>query len=334
MTKPFLAARIPEDLHGALIQACESSGQTKTEFIVAAIQNHVAGASPVSNLTLSNSAIAATNPEQIRASIEAVKNLIAPKASDEDLHLFAQVCSRTGLDPFQKEIYAIHRWDARLGAEKMSIQVGIDGLRKLAAATGQYAGSEIRWCGPDGLWREVWLENTPPSAAKASIYRKGCGDRPFEAVARWASYCQVGKNGSPSGLWAKMPDTMLAKCAEALALRKAFPDGNMSGLYTPEEMDQATAPLPPTEAKPWYGQCRAELLKACTATGTSPQAAMTKARGWNFPADSKEWSEAQWAAITSWVEQPQYVEEPEEPEELPEVYEARVADEASVEDTW
>jgi hypothetical protein len=126
----------------------------------------------------------------------------------------------------------------------MSIQVSIDGLRKRAANSGYYDGSTTFWCGEDGKWLEVWLKSTPPSAAKTVVYRKGCG-QPFTAVARFDAYKQDFK-GKLSGLWEKMPDIMIGKCSEALALRKAFPE-QTAGLYASEEMDQASNVSPQTQ---------------------------------------------------------------------------------------
>lgn len=167
-----------------------------------------------SNLTL-------WTPEQTQL----ISTTIAPGCSGDELRLFAYACQRTGLDPFSKQIYAIKR------GGKMTIQAGIDGLRSIAERTGQLDGSETLWCGDDGQWQDVWLSSKPPAAAKTIIYRKGAS-HPFVGVARFADY-----NGG-QGLWSKMPAVMIAKCSEALALRKAFP-ADLSGVYSTDEMQQA-----------------------------------------------------------------------------------------------
>lgn len=159
-----------------------------------------------------------------------IKRTIAKGASDDELALFLSQCSRTGLDPFARQIYWIKR-----GAQG-SIQVSIDGFRVIAERSGEMDGQEVAWCGEDGLWRDVWLDKAPPAAARVLVYRKGCS-KPFPGIARWSEYAQGG------GMWTKMQGTMLSKCAEALALRKAFPH-QLSGLYTVDEMAQADTPAP------------------------------------------------------------------------------------------
>lgn len=163
---------------------------------------------------------------------------------DEDLLLFLYTAKRSGLDPLTRQIYAIYRWDYRLGRDKMAIQVSIDGMRLAAQRTGQYAGqTDAEFDSQEGSY---------PKWAKVTV-KKIIGTQIVEttATARWTEYAVVDKNGAPSNMWAKMPYLMLGKCAEALALRKAFPN-ELSGLYAAEESSQANDPLAdlPAPTKP------------------------------------------------------------------------------------
>lgn len=163
-------------------------------------------------------------PEQVRL----IKATVAKGATDDELRLFLAVCGKTGLDPFTKQIHFIKYKQGAPG----STVTGIDGYRLVAQRSGEYQGQVgPEWCGADGLWREVWLEDKAPAAARVGVWRSGFKE-PVWGVATWKSY------NAPGPMWSRMPAEMLAKCAEALALRKAFP-AELSGLYTAEEMAQA-----------------------------------------------------------------------------------------------
>lgn len=179
-------------------------------------------------------ALAVSNDQEMwdEKQLAALKQLGLANAPKADLAVFLHYAQRTGLDPFARQLYMIER------GGRYNIQASIDGLRIVAQRSGEYAGQVgPYWCGDDGEWIDVWLDSTPPIAAKVGVMRKGFME-PLWAVAKFDSY------NANTPIWRKMPDTMIAKCAEALALRKAFPN-DLSGIYTTEEMEQAgnTAPV-------------------------------------------------------------------------------------------
>jgi phage recombination protein Bet len=173
-----------------------------------------------------------------RKEVELLKRTIAQDATDTELSMFIQNCKRYGLDPFTGQIHAVKRWDSNAGREVMSVQVGIDGFRLIADRTGKWTGTKgPYWCDKDGEWTDVWLKDSNPAAAKVGVLRSDFSE-PRWGIARWDAYVATKKGGDPTFMWRKMPAHMLAKCAEALALRSAFPN-DLSGLYTDAEMDQA-----------------------------------------------------------------------------------------------
>lgn len=156
------------------------------------------------------------------------KTIAPPDATDAELQLFVYDCTRRGTHPLDRMIHFTKR------GGKYTPITGIDFMRTRAAETGEYCGSD-----------DAVFTGEPGKSsfeAKVTVYRHVCGaSRPFTATARWSEYYPGDAQGH---MWRKMPHTMLAKCAEALALRKGFPQ-QISGLYTAEEMAQAGEPDAP-----------------------------------------------------------------------------------------
>lgn len=160
--------------------------------------------------------------------------------SPSELALFAQVCKRTELDPFRKQIYAV-RYKANA---PVTFQTGIDGFRVIAKRSGKLRGILApEWCGEDGDWKDVWLSDEPPVAARVAVRHQDYDD-PVVGIALYKEYVatrfdQKLQQYVPNSQWTQRPAHMLAKCAEALAIRRAFPD-DVGGVYTDDEMEQAS----------------------------------------------------------------------------------------------
>lgn len=180
-----------------------------------------------------SAALAPNDPNEVvyegytRDQIRVIKSVIAPDLSDNELKMFLATARRSGLDPFQKQISVFKDRD------RISIVTTIDGFRVIADRSGKYGGPQPnQWCGEDGAWKEAWTSKDHPVAARASVLRTDFRE-PCVAVAHMDEFFKKGFKG-PSN-WERMPRHMLAKVAEAHALRKAFPN-DLSGIYTDDEI--------------------------------------------------------------------------------------------------
>jgi phage recombination protein Bet len=174
--------------------------------------------------------------------IELLKKTIAKGASSDEFNLFINQCKRTGLDPFSKQIYFIKDNNG-----KVTIVSSIDGFRLIAERSGDYEGqTKTEWCGEDGVWKDVWLHEKAPWAARVGVYRSKFREALY-GIAHFQEYAGYKANGDLTFMWNKMPALMIAKVAESLALRKAFPN-DLSGIYSSDEMEQAEKET--SDAKP------------------------------------------------------------------------------------
>ncbi len=165
---------------------------------------------------------------------EMIRANFSTGATKSEFEVLMAIAKARKLNPLLKQVYFVKRKDKKLNKDVWSVQVSIDGLRAIAERTGAYDGQDE----PEFEYnadKEIIL-------ARVKVYKKGVS-RPFVGVARWDEYVQKSYEGNPTKFWADMPYTMLGKCAEALAIRKAFPEDS-GGLYVSEEMMQAESAPP------------------------------------------------------------------------------------------
>lgn len=186
---------------------------------------------------------------------------LAPRAV---IAKFIHTCQRTGLDPLARQIYCIGRLSQ--GEVGWATQTAIDGFRVIAERSQKYAGQDgAEWLTESGEWVPVFVKaihGNHPLAARVHVYRHDWKeDKPAVGIATWDEYAQTTYKGELTKMWETRGPGQLAKCAEALALRKAFPQ-DLSGIFTDDEM-QGKSAEPEAEIEP-SGVDWAALLEAAT----------------------------------------------------------------------
>jgi len=202
---------------------------------------------------------------------------------DEQFLGFVELCESRGLDPFARQVHATFR-----GGKLVPI-VGIDGMRAIASRTGKYRGQlGPHWCGEDGAWLDVWLSAKPPLAARVQVLHADFTE-PMTGTALMREYQQR------TGMWPTLPTVMIAKVAEAIALRRAFPD-SLSGLYTGDEIKDVTPDAARVPRKQLASSSISEFAAWVDSLDSAPDADELRARGAALPDSVKAQARAIYTA--------------------------------------
>ncbi|WP_369024093.1 recombinase RecT [Nocardia cyriacigeorgica] len=267
---------------------------TSTEIVAATDNNAPATPATLRGAARGALALAPDQSDWTPEQLAGLRQLGIEDAPEGDLLVFRHVCQTTGLDPFRKQIYMIGRktkvkyWDEAQRRQvedwvmKYTIQTGIDGFRRNGREAAKREGAAIRvdgpyWQGEDGGgWSDVWLSSKPPAAAKFVIFRDG---EAHTGIAMYREFVQtMPGSDAPNSMWRKMPANQLAKCAEAQAWRRAYPD-DFSGVQL-EDAVQIIEPDGTSSVRVQSERVTADQLLAA-ASGESPA---PQVRQWQ-PAD-------------------------------------------------
>jgi len=247
--------------------------------------------------------IQAVTPQRPRdydpAQLALIRRTVAADTTPDEFNMFIEIARRAGLDPFRKQLYCVVYNKDNAEKRKVSFITGIDGFRAVAQRNGDYRpdDEEPQFTTDDSLKGP----SNPRGLVKAVVRafkRYGTEWHPVVGVAYWSEYAPMKEDAAggfrwedtgevwpdsgkpkrrkvpigevtevPAGKWADMPFVMLAKCAEAQALRKGWPE-DLSGIYSPEEMEQTVRDITPTAAIEQHEQ--EKRLRLIGATNAVP----------------------------------------------------------------
>lgn len=178
--------------------------------------------------------------------------------TQDEFDFFVTFCEEKGLNPWLRHIKPEVRHNAEAGRNEIKMITTVDALRIIAVKTGEYEGRKgPTFFGDSGLVCDLWMRPEPPNAAQVSVFRKGFRE-PIVGTAMWDAHCQFTEEAGkrvPTEFWLRMGSHMLGKCAEAHALRAAFPE-RLGGLYINDEMqgNGRTPPRPRPAGEPPAGE--------------------------------------------------------------------------------
>lgn len=218
------------------------------------------------------------SPGDWRALVDAIFPLAK---TTESVELALSYCRARKLDIFKRPIHIVPIWDSNRGAEVESVWPGIGELRTTASRTGEHAGYDEAVFGPlitmtfkgtvgKGQYvKDVEKTVTYPEWAQITVYRLVKGQRmpyPSPKVEWLETYATMGKSDVPNEMWANRPKGQIEKCAEAAALRRAFPE-EIGSDYIPEEVGgrRAAIDITPVAAPALRGASSVDRLDAFAA---------------------------------------------------------------------
>lgn len=183
-----------------------------------------------------------------------LRTSLYPGAQDESIKMALGYCKAAGLDPMQKPVHIVPMWDRSTKSMRDVIMPGIGLYRTQAARSGALAGISEPEFGPDVSMRIGEMEFAYPDWCRVTVTRRMADGAlaTFTSREYWIeNYATAGKDSSaPNSMWRKRPRGQIAKCAQAQALRMAFPE--MTGSQpTAEEMENAAdeTPVPPVQPR-------------------------------------------------------------------------------------
>lgn len=210
----------------------------------------------MSNVALmkQNSALPALNMSEAEL-MSVLRTSIYVGAKDESIKLAVNYCKAAGLDVMQKPVHLVPMWDSKAGEMRDVVMPGIGLYRTQASRSDMMAGisepefgEDVTHTFPEEEYYDKYDKKNKKRAAVVVTFPKWCKVTVKKLMANgmvaeyhakeiWTeNYATASKDSDqPNSMWKKRPYGQLAKCAEAQALRKAFPE--LGSMPTAEEME-------------------------------------------------------------------------------------------------